>query len=484
MSSFDNAVRAKDSTKPIFYTVLVAAFILSGFAFLLYVEVKDYIYQTTFEAFRSDTVQAADRIKSEIELIRRQVSFMHGLPPISGIVRATKNNGTDSLDHTHLPQWKTRLQKIFTEFLRSNNHIRQARFIGVANNGLELVRVDKVDGDTRVVPEPQLQSKGERNYFRDVASVPPHTIYISDIELNREHGIIEDPAWPTIRGVRGVYDERGQLFGAIVINYDANYLLDIVRNLGLDGKKYLLNQNGDFLVHPNRQIEFAFESTQPVTWQQEMNGPLPQATADFWQVTNRGDDTIYYTAAPVVLGLAHSPRLIMVVCSTTKDELNARLFKQLVLVLVILGILISGLIGIAWTFRSVLLSQSYEHESGEYFKSIVENSVDAIVAVDHNGEVKIWNKAAHLLIGYKNEEVLGKVLSKFLVKDQYRSFANKMIDNSLLRGEVVAQINMPCQNSSGEDINISMSASPIYSQTSTITGVVLKLSSAERVNEF
>jgi two-component system NtrC family sensor kinase len=43
----------------------------------------------------------------------------------------------------------------------------------------------------------------------------------------------------------------------------------------------------------------------------------------------------------------------------------------------------------------------------EYLSVILQNSVDAIVFIDNNNQVKVWNRGAELIFGYTTEEMIG-----------------------------------------------------------------------------
>jgi len=44
------------------------------------------------------------------------------------------------------------------------------------------------------------------------------------------------------------------------------------------------------------------------------------------------------------------------------------------------------------------------------YQQIIENSQDAILFVDRDGTVNLWNSGAEAIFGYKSEEVQGKNL--------------------------------------------------------------------------
>lgn len=151
--------------------------------------------------------------------------FLSNTPPVGGIIRATANQGFDPRDKNTHAQWEKRLQEIFAAFLRARPDYDQVRYIGVADGGLELVRVERKNGRVEVVSGKNLQAKGDRDYFLAGLGLKAGQVHFSEFNLNREHGKIEYPLHPAVRAVTPVFADNGKVFGMIVINRDAGTFL-------------------------------------------------------------------------------------------------------------------------------------------------------------------------------------------------------------------------------------------------------------------
>lgn len=57
-------------------------------------------------------------------------------------------------------------------------------------------------------------------------------------------------------------------------------------------------------------------------------------------------------------------------------------------------------------------SELFRYE--QYFENILNDAADAIILLNENNRIIMWNKAAELLFGYKEEEVVGKTLSPIM----------------------------------------------------------------------
>jgi PAS domain S-box-containing protein len=224
---------------------------------------------------------AAETYRAEIGDLRSDLRILSEVPPIAGIIRATDDPlGIDRMEGTGMVFWKTRLEEIFRAFIASHEHYRQIRLIGVADDGRELIRVEKVPNAKKIDPLANdimgirtvrgdgLQRKAGRDYFREGLKLKPGQIHLTDITLNREHGQIEEPRWPALRGIVPIYDKRkGRMFGMIVINIDVQAAFNqIKKNASVASQVFVLSEKGDFLVHPDPSKEFAFEFGPPFRW--------------------------------------------------------------------------------------------------------------------------------------------------------------------------------------------------------------------------
>lgn len=161
------------------------------------------------------------RLEQTVDVLRRDTLFLSNTPPVSGIMRATQNHGYDPRYGNTSRVWEERLQQIFSAFSEAHPEYYQIRFIGVADGGREIVRIDYRDGRTEVTPSGKLQRKADRDYFKATLALRDGEVHLSEFNLNREEGVIEQPHLPTLRAAVPVFDSSGQIFGMVVINMDA-----------------------------------------------------------------------------------------------------------------------------------------------------------------------------------------------------------------------------------------------------------------------
>lgn len=236
---------------------------------------------------------AYDAVQSEAKIISRT-------PPIRGLMRSMAHNGVDPKDGSTTQLWKNRLETIFISVMQANPYYTQIRYIGLADTGLELVRVNRTKNGFQAVNAEELQHKGEEPYVKKVQE-GLDTFFFSKVTLNRENGIIEKDRVPTIRAIMPVKDSKGKVFGMIIINVDFEGLMKkMFYSARPDINAFLTNQSGDYVEYDPKkntiQLEYHenFTKKQPKFIKKIQNDRRDEA------VYTDGDDIIYYARMKII----------------------------------------------------------------------------------------------------------------------------------------------------------------------------------------
>ncbi|QHE78026.1 CHASE domain-containing protein [Hydrogenophaga sp. PBL-H3] len=344
---------------------------------------------------------------------RRSLMFLANTPTVKGLVRALQNGDHDTPANSTAGQWHQRMEQIFSAFLAATPEAYRVRFIGVASNGRELVRVERRQDRVVVTPKDQLQSTGNAPYFREALHVGEGNVFVSDISLNREHDQVELPHRPTIRYATPVHNDAGEVFGVLLINIDLTTRLGaLATGNGPGTQVYVTNAHGDFLAHPDPSRTFGFDLGQRHLWSDSFQ-PAP-SPVDFSAEGTRwwnGPDGLTMSAQSSVVG---NPDSTIGVLHYTATRLESDL-KAAALTATrntIPPLLVAGAVGALMLYLYWMgVQRSLQARSDRLrIAAIVDQSPDAIVGLDTEGRVTSWNRGAQRLFGFTAQEAIGQVL--------------------------------------------------------------------------
>jgi methyl-accepting chemotaxis protein len=145
-------------------------------------------------------------------------------------------------------------------------------YVGVGDGGRELVRADRSGrgGTIRVVPNDELQRVGDEEFFKRTIMLPDGQIYVSPVDLSRGRGVIATARIPVLRAATPVYAPDGRPFGVIIISVDMRKVFAAIPPADTEGgQMYVVNDQGDYLVHPDSSREFGFLLGKPARIQDD-----------------------------------------------------------------------------------------------------------------------------------------------------------------------------------------------------------------------
>jgi len=137
------------------------------------------------------------------------------------------------------------LNGLVTDIFSQKVNYYQFRFLN--NRGMEIFRMERINGNPVITPLEKLQDKSKRYYFRETIKLDRGFIYVSPFDLNVEQEKIEKPFRPMIRICISVFSESGEKIGINVLNYDGTNLLEELQEKTSHeaGASYLVNKDGE-----------------------------------------------------------------------------------------------------------------------------------------------------------------------------------------------------------------------------------------------
>jgi methyl-accepting chemotaxis protein len=203
---------------------------------------------------------SGEKIVNNLENISYDVLFFSKSPAIQGIIRSRDENGVDQETNSTYQNWIERMQITFSAMMQVKPYYMQLRYIDEKGN--ELVRLNSDGKIIKIIPNSQLQNQAHRDYFYLTMNLKPGEIYVSQFNLNQERGQIEIPYKPTIRHATPIFNSKGERKGILIANSLGHNLIDIVKKINHENsdRAFMLNQNGNYIYHPNPKKEWGFET--------------------------------------------------------------------------------------------------------------------------------------------------------------------------------------------------------------------------------
>jgi len=146
------------------------------------------------------------------------------------------------------------LDDVFLKLMRKKSSIVQVRLLDL--QGKELYRIDDQANVPTRLPTAALQNKANRYYIKDLLNTATDKTYLSKIDLNIEHGVIEKPYRPVLRiGKKIVNKETGEILGSLLFNFDLNRIFaNISASIPRQMEWYFIDQSGQFLANPDATL--------------------------------------------------------------------------------------------------------------------------------------------------------------------------------------------------------------------------------------
>jgi len=236
------------------------------FLFGLIVFLAIFIYSGLNEGLKTDNANALNLIDQRIKGIFLEINNFPGgaADDILFLSRLSCFNDLISSGDTISDSEKESIERDFLAFLKQSSAYYQARYIDEL--GKEIVRVNFDGQQYRAVEPDELQDKQYRYYFDQTMILDKGNVFVSELDLNVENGMIENrgiranPRYvPVIRYATPVFSSQDEPRGIIIVNVYADYFLEDIERSQKEGEvTFLINNDGYYLAHPQKEKEFAF----------------------------------------------------------------------------------------------------------------------------------------------------------------------------------------------------------------------------------
>ncbi len=125
---------------------------------------------------------------------------------------------------------------------------------------------------------------------------------------------------------------------------------------------------------------------------------------------------------------------------------------------------VSGIMGIFEDITGRKRAEVELQENEEKFRLMSATARDAIIMLDHEGKVSFWNQAAADMLGYSEDEILGREMRERLLPERFREAHRKAFDRFRNTGEgasIGQTLELVARRKDGEEIPVELSVSGV-----------------------
>jgi diguanylate cyclase (GGDEF)-like protein/PAS domain S-box-containing protein len=360
-----------------------------------------------------------------------------------------------------------------TNLALANNRYDQIRWIG--NNGMERLRLNANAGHPGFAPNSELQNKQGRYYVSNTLALAPGDIYISPLDLNVEHGKVEQPYRPMLRIGTPVSDAHGDRCGLLLLNYLGVKIIDeFTSETSLfNPRVMLLNQGGYYLRSPQAEDEWGFMFGHkdltlghrfPAAWQriesldrgQFMDGD-GLWTFETVDIAKKARDA--GAAAP-----ENQHDRWKVVSHLDRDTLFADFYANRTSTWIKAAGLLALLLLLSWRLAQTSLTRDRLErklaiQAAEY-EDLYNFAPCGYHSIDKDGHLTRVNQTELDWLGYARDELIGKHFTILHANPDEALIKHKL--DALHAHQPVTDMEFELRRKDGTTFPVSLSASPVY----------------------
>lgn len=118
-----------------------------------------------------------------------------------------------------------------------------------------------------------------------------------------------------------------------------------------------------------------------------------------------------------------------------------------------------------------------DHQVEQLYRLILDNALDAFVAIDQHSTILEWSKQAEQIFGWQREEVLGKDLTNIIIPKRYRAAHKAGLQHYLATGHgaiLNKRVELEACQKGGAEIPVELTVTPIPLNEGTIFSASLR----------
>jgi hypothetical protein len=152
--------------------ILLVAIVVTAVGWLSYRSIEQALLPRILDRIAAHSSLIATELQSHVRGARGDIAGFRAAAALNGLIRARLAGGVDPVDGLSEKTWHDQFAQRLLAELGAKPAYAQFRIIGIEDGGREIVRVDRSgpNGAIRLVPDAELQRKGDRGYSLSAAT--------------------------------------------------------------------------------------------------------------------------------------------------------------------------------------------------------------------------------------------------------------------------------------------------------------------------
>ncbi len=147
------------------------------------------------------------------------------------------------------------------------------------------------------------------------------------------------------------------------------------------------------------------------------------------------------------------------------------------------AVLFTSVMGVITTY-AILRYKLFAINPAVHFANIVKTMNEALIVCDSSNSIQFTNDAVLRLFGFNPESLQGRKIQTLLQKSEEQNIFETGFLAKINNKELVTDLEINLSSSTGEEIPVNLSGSPLFDETNSLTGYVIVASDIREIRKL
>jgi len=330
-----------------FFIVSIVPLLVMGYFSLKFS--SEPLKQYAITPIENHLISISNHIRQELYNAKEDVLYLSRLPNLS---RMLEYYQTATVNEQFGLQ-----QEVANDLIELLNKRKKYLYVSYINKtGNEVIRINtQQQGKWKIIVGKDLQNKADFDFFRKGSKLNLAEIYMSELSLNEENGVLQKPYTEVIYVSTPVEDITGEKRGVVNIALKSESIFKPVSewktNKYPDAINFITNDKGFYIAHSDKQKEWGSRQQASMKWSILHDFPNNVSAKFLDKISDSG---IIEASNKIVIKLVVYPYLNngddfwIIASSVSKLDLFAQInkFKSVLIILLLVTIFTTMILGI------------------------------------------------------------------------------------------------------------------------------------------